>query len=85
MTLDHLVVGMVLVALFLAFLSLLIGKGFIRRGNWTPALQTQWYVTVALVFCFALALITMDRRTQDLQERVDELNERLEKYQEDEQ
>lgn len=84
MGLDNLLIGVVVVALFLGFLALLIGKGFIRRANWSPAVETQWYVTLALLLCFLVAFIALDWRTRDLQEQVDELKERLEKYQEEE-
>jgi membrane protein implicated in regulation of membrane protease activity len=79
---DSLLVGIILVALVLGVLALVIGKGFIRRGSWAPALETQWHVLLAVIVCLALALVALSRQNRELQEQLDDLKERMEQYQE---
>src|SRR5260370_208783 len=51
---DTLLRPAVYCVLFLGFLSLLIGRAFIRRRNFAQAAETLWFVTLALLLCFGL-------------------------------
>jgi hypothetical protein len=60
-------------ALFLGLLSLIIGKSFIRRRDSLNAVDTLWYVNLALVLCLGLSVYVMYSQAQDLEDLQDKL------------
>jgi hypothetical protein len=65
--------------LLFAFFSLLIGKMFIQKRNGVHALDTLWYIAVALLFSFSLVAVEFHRRTQKLEEGIEDLQAQIEK------
>jgi hypothetical protein len=63
--------------LVLGFLSLLIGRAFIKRRHFPHAAETLWFVTLALLICFALIVYVQNRRLDNLQIQVEEIQEKL--------
>jgi hypothetical protein len=78
MGLDNVFVLIVFVGLLLGFLSLLIGKFFLRRRHPLHAADSLWYATLILIFCLGVTVFVLNWRTRDLEEEVRFLREELE-------
>jgi hypothetical protein len=77
MSFDTLLRPVIYGILFLGVLSLLIGHAFIKRRHFSHAAETLWFVTLGLLLCFALVVYVQNRRLDDLQIQVEEIQEQL--------
>ena len=62
--------------LLLGLLSLVIGRVFIKRRLFAQAAETLWYVILGLLICFCLVVYVLNRRLDNLQIQVEEIQEK---------
>jgi hypothetical protein len=80
MALDYFHLIFVSAALFFGFLSLIVGKSFIRRRDSLHAVDSLWYVTVVLVLCLGFTILANRWHTRELEDQLEELQKKLDKY-----